>query len=123
MPLAEECGLIRQVGEWTLERALSQIGAWQQTLPGKPWFALNVSAAELAQGDVYFERLRSALRENKVEGSRIELEVTERVLMSHLAGTSRRCGASAASACASRSTTSAPATRASPTCACCRWTS
>jgi predicted signal transduction protein with EAL and GGDEF domain len=95
VPLAEESGLIRAVGEWTLERALSQIGAWQQTLPGEPWFALNVSAAELAQGDAYYERLRSALRENRVDGSRIELEVTERVLMSHLAGnfeTLRRIG-------------------------------
>jgi EAL domain-containing protein (putative c-di-GMP-specific phosphodiesterase class I) len=95
VPLAEECGLIRSVGEWTLDRALSQIGAWQNTLPGKPWFALNVSAAELAQGDAYFERLRGALRDNKVEGSRLELEVTERVLMSHLAGnfeTLRRIG-------------------------------
>jgi diguanylate cyclase (GGDEF)-like protein/PAS domain S-box-containing protein len=95
VPLAEECGLIRSVGEWTLDRALSQIGAWQRSLPGEPWFALNVSAAELAQGDAYFERLRSALRENKVDGSRIELEITERVIMSHLAGnfeTLRRIG-------------------------------
>jgi diguanylate cyclase (GGDEF)-like protein/PAS domain S-box-containing protein len=95
VPLAEECGLIRAVGEWTLERALSQIGAWQHVLPGEPWFALNVSATELAQGDAYFDKLRSALRENKVDGSRLELEVTERVLMSHLAGnfeTLRRIG-------------------------------
>jgi diguanylate cyclase (GGDEF)-like protein/PAS domain S-box-containing protein len=95
VPLAEECGLIRSVGEWTLDRALSQIGAWQRSLPGEPWFALNVSAPELAQGDAYFERLRNALRENKVDGSRIELEITERVIMSHLAGnfeTLRRIG-------------------------------
>ena len=95
VPLAEESGLIRAVGEWTLDRALSQIGAWQARLPGKPWFALNVSAAELAQGDAYYERLKGALRDNQVEGSRIELEITERVLMSHLAGnfeTLRRIG-------------------------------
>jgi EAL domain-containing protein (putative c-di-GMP-specific phosphodiesterase class I) len=95
VPLAEECGLIRAVGEWTLERALSQIGAWQRILPDAPWFALNVSAAELSQGDAYFEKLRNALRENGVDGSRIELEVTERVLMSHLGGnfeTLRRIG-------------------------------
>jgi len=95
VPLAEECGLIRSVGEWTLDRALSQIGAWQRTLPGTPWFAINVSAAELAQGDAYYERLRGALRDNGVEGSRLELEITERVMMSHLAGnfeTLRRIG-------------------------------
>ena len=85
VPLAEECGLIRAVGEWTLERALSQAGAWQRLLPGDCWISLNVSAPELAQGAAYVERLKSALAANGVDGARLELEVTERVLMSSLA--------------------------------------
>jgi len=84
IPAAEESGLIRAIGEWTLERALSQIGAWQGKLPGAPWFALNVSALELAQGDAYVERLREALAAHGVPAARLELEVTERVLMGHL---------------------------------------
>ena len=84
VPHAEECGLIRAVGEWTLERAVSQAGAWQRALPQAPWIAINVSAPELAQGDVFFERIRHSLRENALEGSRLELEVTERVLMRNL---------------------------------------
>ena len=84
VPLAEECGLIGALGEWTLERALSQAGAWQRTLPGKPWFAVNVTAPELAQGDAFVDRLRAALEANALEGSRLELEVTERVLMPHI---------------------------------------
>jgi diguanylate cyclase (GGDEF)-like protein/PAS domain S-box-containing protein len=84
IPAAEESGLIRGIGEWTLEHALSQIGAWQRTLPGEPWFALNVSALELAQGDAYVARLREALAAHGVPGARLELEVTERVLMAHL---------------------------------------
>ncbi len=84
IPAAEECGLIRGIGEWTLEHALAQIGAWQRSLPGAPWFALNVSALELAQGDAYVARLRDALAAHGVPGERLELEVTERVLMAHL---------------------------------------
>jgi diguanylate cyclase (GGDEF)-like protein/PAS domain S-box-containing protein len=84
VPLAEECGLIRSIGEWTLERALSQAGAWQRSFPGRNWFAVNVSAAELAQADVYIERLISSLRANALDASCLELEVTERVLMSSL---------------------------------------
>ncbi len=84
VPLAEECGLIGALGEWTLERALSQAGAWQKTLPGEPWFAVNVCAPELAQGAAFVERLESALRAHAIDGKRIELEVTERVLMPHL---------------------------------------
>jgi diguanylate cyclase (GGDEF)-like protein len=96
IPQAEECGLIRAVGEWTLERALSQIGAWQRQLPGAPWFALNVSALELAQGEAYVARLREALAAHAVPAERLELEVTERVLMAHLPEsieTLRRIGA------------------------------
>ena len=89
IPVAEDCGLIRPLGLWTLERALSQVGAWRRgalskTLP-QLWFALNVSAHELAQGDAYVEQLAATLAANGVPGSCIELEVTERVLMSHLA--------------------------------------
>ena len=96
VPLAEECGLIRAIGEWTLERALSQAGAWQRKMPGCAWFAVNVSAPELAQGDAYVERIEACLRANSLEGSCLELEVTERVLMSSLAEnveTLRRIGA------------------------------
>jgi diguanylate cyclase (GGDEF)-like protein/PAS domain S-box-containing protein len=95
VPLAEDCGLIGAVGEWTLERALSQAGAWQRTLRARLWFALNVCAPELAQGKGFVEKLAASLKANALEGARIELEVTERVLMSQLAGnieTMRRIG-------------------------------
>jgi diguanylate cyclase (GGDEF)-like protein/PAS domain S-box-containing protein len=84
IPQAEESGLIRAIGEWTLERALSQAGAWEGSLPGAPWIALNVSALELAQGPAYVNRLRDALAAHGVPAARVELEVTERVLMAHL---------------------------------------
>jgi EAL domain-containing protein (putative c-di-GMP-specific phosphodiesterase class I) len=84
VPLAEECGLIRSIGEWTLERGLSQAGAWQRDLPGRAWFALNVSAAELEHADAYIEKLKSILKANSFPASCLELEVTERVLMSSL---------------------------------------
>jgi diguanylate cyclase (GGDEF)-like protein/PAS domain S-box-containing protein len=90
IPVAEDCGLIRQIGRWTMERALSQAGAWRRMAAaggggtGEPWFALNVSATELAQGDAYVAQLREALAANGLPGRAIELEVTERVLMSHL---------------------------------------
>ena len=84
IPAAEESGLIRAIGAWTLEHALSQAGAWQRSLPGQPWFALNVSALELAQGAAFVARLRDALAAHGVPAEHIELEVTERVLMAHL---------------------------------------
>ena len=96
VPLAEDCGLIRAIGEWTLERALSQAGAWQRRHPGRASVAVNVSASELANGDAYVQKLAAALEANGLPGSMLELEITERVLMSHLEDnleTLRRLGA------------------------------
>ena len=96
VPLAEDAGLIRAVGEWTLERALSQAGAWRRELPTPLWFAVNVSSAELALGDRFVQRLRGALEANQLEGACVELEVTERVLMTNFhdnAETLRKIGA------------------------------
>ncbi|OGA74405.1 MAG: hypothetical protein A3G81_14285 [Betaproteobacteria bacterium RIFCSPLOWO2_12_FULL_65_14] len=84
VPLAEECGLIRALGEWTLERALSQAGAWQRTHPGRAWYAVNVSAPELAQGDAYVQRVAGALKAHELPGACLEIEVTERSLMPNL---------------------------------------
>ena len=95
VPLAEDSGLIRSIGEWTLERAAAQAGAWQRELPAPAWFAANVSAAELAQGDAFVQKVTGTLRAHGLDGSRIELEVTERVLMSNFddnAETLRRIG-------------------------------
>ncbi len=84
IPIAEDSGLIRAVGEWTLERALSRVGGWQRSHAPDLWFALNVSASELALGDAYVGQIARALAANGVQGSRLELEVTERVLMASL---------------------------------------
>jgi diguanylate cyclase (GGDEF)-like protein/PAS domain S-box-containing protein len=83
IPVAEETGLIRAVGEWVLANALAQIGAWRRTLAADLRFALNVSA-ELAQGEAYVARLAAALVEHGVPGTCLELEVTERVLLAEL---------------------------------------
>jgi diguanylate cyclase (GGDEF)-like protein/PAS domain S-box-containing protein len=89
VPFAEHSNLIRAVGEWTLERALAQAGAWRRELPGKTWFAVNVSAAELAQGDAFVDKVKSTLEAHELDGRLIELEVTERVLMANFAEHSR----------------------------------
>ena len=98
IPVAEDCGLIRPLGAWMIERAVSQVGAWRRTLPGADelWFAMNASAHELAQGDAYVDQVKDALAANSVPGRAIELEVTERVLMGNLeenVATLRKLGA------------------------------
>jgi diguanylate cyclase (GGDEF)-like protein/PAS domain S-box-containing protein len=99
VPIAEECGLIRPLGQWTLERALGQAAAWRRAAgvaAEELIFAVNVSANELAQGQSYVTMLEEALLANQLPGRCVELEVTERVLMSQLdenVQTLRRIGA------------------------------
>ena len=68
MPLAEECGLIRAIDEWALERALSQAGAWQRT-GGACGTRSTSPRPGLAQGVEYLQRLEHALVANGIDGS------------------------------------------------------
>ncbi|MCC6736183.1 MAG: bifunctional diguanylate cyclase/phosphodiesterase [Bauldia sp.] len=75
IPLAEETGLILRLGEFVLRETCRKIAAWQVPV------AINVSAAELRHGD-YPARLMAILRTAGIPIDRIELEVTESVIVS-----------------------------------------
>jgi diguanylate cyclase (GGDEF)-like protein/PAS domain S-box-containing protein len=80
VPIAEDCGLILQIGRWVLREACRQARAWQNAgLPPLP-IAVNVSAVEFR--DMGFaERVRTVLSETGLEARYLELELTEGVLM------------------------------------------
>lgn len=80
IPVAEESGLIVQLGEWVVRQALAQLRAWQaQGLEPLP-VAVNISALQLRQkGFVGF--LMAQLAECVIDPGLLELELTETVLM------------------------------------------
>ncbi|GGY15814.1 EAL domain-containing protein [Paludibacterium paludis] len=80
IPVAEDTGLIVGIGRWVLNEACRQLARWRDSgLPCIP-VAVNVSARQLARHD-FIEDVEHALRENGLEGSLLELEVTESTLM------------------------------------------
>jgi diguanylate cyclase (GGDEF)-like protein/PAS domain S-box-containing protein len=80
VPIAEDCGLIIQIGRWVLREACTQARAWQNAgLPPLP-IAVNVSAVEFRDKD-FVEGVRRILLETGLEARYLELEVTEGVLM------------------------------------------
>jgi EAL domain-containing protein (putative c-di-GMP-specific phosphodiesterase class I) len=80
VPIAEDCGLIIQIGRWVLREACSQARAWQDAgLPPLP-LAVNVSAVEFRDNG-FVEGLRAILSETGLEARYLELELTEGVLM------------------------------------------
>jgi EAL domain-containing protein (putative c-di-GMP-specific phosphodiesterase class I) len=86
VPVAEDCGLIVQIGRWVLREACKQARAWQNAgLPLLP-LAVNVSAVEF-RDESFVEGVRAILSETGLEARYLELELTEGVLMEHAEST------------------------------------
>src|SRR4029077_8867086 len=80
VPIAEDCGLIMQIGRWALREACRQARAWQRAgLPPVP-ITVNVSAVEFRDKG-FVESVRTTLSEIGLEAQYLGLELTEGVLM------------------------------------------
>jgi EAL domain-containing protein (putative c-di-GMP-specific phosphodiesterase class I) len=80
VPIAEDCGLIIQIGSWVLREACRQARAWQDAgLPPVP-ITVNVSAVEFRDKG-FVESVRRTLSETGLEARYLGLELTEGVLM------------------------------------------
>ncbi|OGS90989.1 MAG: hypothetical protein A2Z95_01435 [Gallionellales bacterium GWA2_60_18] len=80
IPLAEEVGLIVQIGTWVLHEACAQNRQWQDMgLPCLP-VAVNVSALQIHQAD-FVQVVADALDKAGLEAKYLELELTERAVM------------------------------------------
>jgi len=80
IPLAEETGLIRPIGEWVLRTVCAQISTWQRDgFPPVP-IAVNLSAVQFRQKDLA-QLVSQILREAGLDAGWLELEVTEGAIM------------------------------------------
>jgi diguanylate cyclase (GGDEF)-like protein/PAS domain S-box-containing protein len=76
IPLAEESGLIVEMGEWILREACREAASWPKPLQ----MAVNLSPAQFMHGDVV-GLVHSILLETGLVPGRLELEITEGVLI------------------------------------------
>ena len=83
VPVAEETGLIRQLGEFVMQRSLQVARNWPDIT-----MAVNVSAGELNHQD-YATRVIEMVKESGVSPDQIELEITETVLLENSARVTR----------------------------------
>jgi diguanylate cyclase (GGDEF)-like protein len=74
--VAEDTGLIVPIGEWVLRRACSDAATWSEPLT----VAVNLSPAQFRDGDIA-ETVAQVLKETKLAPSRLELEITESLLI------------------------------------------
>ncbi len=80
IPLAERSGLIDRIGEWALTAACRQGRVWNGNGHPDLRVAVNLSARQLQQPD-FVERIKGLITESGVRPDRIELEITESMLM------------------------------------------
>jgi diguanylate cyclase (GGDEF)-like protein len=76
IPLAEEIGLIVPIGEWVIRTACHEAAGWPKPLG----VAVNVSAVQFGSASLV-PTILSALAENGLDPCRLELEITESVLL------------------------------------------
>ena len=79
--LAEESGLIIELGEWVLREACTEAARWNPPLK----LAVNLSPVQFLHGDLVGMVAR-VLRETRLDPSRLDLEVTEGLLIKDAAG-------------------------------------
>ena len=86
LSIAEDSGLILDIGRWVLEETAKQAEKWHEagiSKPGKLRLAINVSAGEFRQHDFVSQVLR-IFKQADMSFDCIELEVTEALLMDNL---------------------------------------
>ena len=120
--VAEDSGLIVPIGEWVLENACAQIRAWQRTIAPGLRISVNLSVGQVVDGERLYRAVEAAVKRSGIDPATLELELTESHLMQNIPEKAALLNRLGSSASASRSTTSAPATRRFRTSRRCRWT-
>jgi len=80
--IAEQSGLINQLGHWALTAACRQMREWRDSGLSGLTVAVNLSPRQFHNGDLV-NQVRDALMESGLEPGALELEITESVLIKH----------------------------------------
>lgn len=83
IPVAEETGIILEIGSWVIEQACRQLKAWEMDAAMRHIvLSINVSPRQL--GQMYFvEQLLDVIEESGIRASRLKLELTESFILNN----------------------------------------
>lgn len=89
IPIAEDSGLINELGDWVLREAFQQLQAWRQLpLPEHFTLSINISPLQFLQRD-FTRRVAELLDHYDVDPIQIKFELTETALLEHMDDTAR----------------------------------
>ena len=91
LPLAEETGLIVDIGDWVMRQACSQNRAWQQSGLPKVTVAVNIAHKQFMRSSLVSD-VKQVLHDTGLEAQYLELELTESILADNAAEAARRLG-------------------------------
>ena len=80
IPVAEDTGFISQLGQWVLAEACSQMRRWDRAGLAVPKMAVNLSVRQFERGSIA-PVVAAVLQETGLAAARLQLEVTESVIM------------------------------------------
>lgn len=80
IPIAEETGLIIPIGRWILRTAVKTLKTWQEKFHFDGVMSVNISPIQLLQ-DNFIEELDEIVRNEKIDPTLLEIEITEGVFI------------------------------------------
>ncbi|WP_255550755.1 GGDEF domain-containing phosphodiesterase [Granulicella sp. dw_53] len=80
IPLAEENGLIHNIGKWVIQEACRQLMIWNRDREVPVCIAVNVSPLQLMRDD-FADEVREAILEFGIDPTWLEMEITERAIL------------------------------------------
>ncbi len=80
IPVAEETGYIEELGAWALDQACRQLVAWDGEGLAVPVLSINLSVKQLERGN-FTALLRDGLQRHGLAPQRLEIEITESVVL------------------------------------------
>ena len=80
IPIAEDAGIIHELGSWVIDEACRQLVAWKSDGLNGYRIAINLSVKQL-QSETIVDEIKAILNKYQIDGSEIELEITETAAM------------------------------------------
>jgi len=83
MTVAEETGIIVELGHWILNKAIAEVKQWLDSGLPLDRLAINFSSKQIEQDD-FVDNIVNALKKHDFPGEKLEIEITESMLMTNI---------------------------------------